>query len=134
VGLRLPLVPEVESQRAAPKPAPSVYPPDYEQRTLDFVRKVLDDVAAWREADMQIMWAAGAPVLWLVFRKFAETSGGGLFPTAIPAFCFRLVSISRSKPLAPGRLIEGEELKRCLRDAIELYMHKHGIRIPTEEQ
>jgi hypothetical protein len=126
-------VPEPVTQ-AAPKPAPSVYPADYEQRTLDFVRKVLDDVPDWRDADIGIKWAAGAPVLWLVFRKFAERSGDGPFGVAIPAFCFRLVSISRSKPLAPGRLIEGDELKRTLREAIELYTHKHGIRVPTLEQ
>jgi hypothetical protein len=85
----------------------------------------LDDIKPCFLAEMKVRFIAGVPHLIIVFEH----------PNleAKPACAVRLVTISRSNPLAPGNPLEGDRLKRVVRTAVETYLHKHGIRIPTPQ-
>lgn len=107
--------------------APAIYPPDYEARTVELARRMLDDIPECAAARFAVQWIAGAPVLVVVFTQFAAPDG------VIPAFMLRLVCIPRSAPLQPGSPLEGERLRRALRSGLEDYMLRHGIRVPIAD-
>ncbi len=98
-----------------------LYPLDFEQRTLDDVRRWTEDLPDCASAEISVVWNGQAPAVRFVF-------GQPIF-FGRPAFAQQLVAESRSNPLAPGRLMQGEELKRVLRDGIERYLKLNGIQL-----
>lgn len=105
-----------------------ILPPEYVKRTLAFARRTLDDIPEVAASEMKIRDIGGVPVLFLGF-VIPDTTG--LFP----ACAVRLVTVSRSNPLAAGTLLtEGDRLRRHLRDSVETYLAKHGIRIPIFQE
>ncbi len=105
----------------------AVYPVDYEKRALDVVKLALDDIPDCSIADYNIRFLGGAPVLILAFNNFPQLRGQ-------PACAVRLVTISRSEPLKPGQVLEGDRLRRHVRDSIEHYLAKHGVRFPSFQE
>lgn len=98
-----------------------LYPPEFEKRTLDDVRRWTDDIADCDSAEISIQWRGQAPVVRLIF--------GHPILNGRPALAVALVAESRKNPLAPGRLLEGDELKRHVCSSIEQYLHANGIEI-----
>lgn len=104
---------------------PAIYPADFEQRHIDACRRMLDDIPECAAADITVRFMAGVPHLILAFH-LPETRHQ-------PACAVRLVTVSVSNPLAPGQPLEGDRLKRCVRAAVETYLHKHGVRFPAPQ-
>jgi hypothetical protein len=98
-----------------------LYPADFEPRTLDSVRRWTDDIADCDSAEISIVWKGQAP-----FVRFAF---GHPILNGRPALGVALVAESRKNPLAPGRLVEGDELRRHVRTSVEQYLHANGIEI-----
>lgn len=103
----------------------NIYPPDFKARHVDLCRRILDDIGDCARADVSVRFMAGAPHLVLAFH-LPQTRHQ-------PALAVRLVTVSRSNPLAPGNPLEGDRLRRAVRTAVETYLHKHGIRIPVPQ-
>ena len=113
-------------------PAPVWLPEDYDKRALETAKEVLADIPECKDAEYGITWVNAAPMLWITFSNLPEVCEKSELGVAIPAFAQRLVAISQSEPMRPGRPLEGDELKRALRTNIENYLHKHGIRLYPE--
>jgi hypothetical protein len=123
----MPTVPEAQAQPAnAGRCSATIYPIDYEARTIEVAKKLLDDIPECTDARYQVRFLGGAPVLIMSFPRFELALG------VIPAFALRLVTISQSEPLRAGAVLEGDRLRRALRTNLETYMYRHGIRVPVE--
>lgn len=94
------------------------FPVDYEQRTVDTVRRCTDDIVECAEADISVLFHVGVPMVEFIF-NITHKSGR-------PAFHVQLVAESRKNPLSQ-RLIEGDELKRWVRSSVENYFKKEGL-------
>ena len=94
-------------------------PPDYEKQTIAHARKVLDDIPECASADYEVRFLAGVPHLILIFEL--EMLGGR------PACAVRLVSVPREVG-KEGTLLEGDRLSRRVRESVEHYLHRHGVR------
>lgn len=96
-------------------------PGDYETRTLEVARTLLQDIVPCRDADYRILWMGGAPHLVVAFH----------LPETVhqPACAVRLVTLSRSDPLKAGTHLEGDRLRRHIRTSIETYLHKNGVKL-----
>lgn len=113
-----------------------LYPPDFEQRTLDAARRWTDDIRDCDRSHMKIVWPGAAPVLRFVF-DYQVTSSvtDGDQTVAVngrPFLGVSLVAQSRSNPLAEGRPLQGEELRRHIRSSIETYLKADGIQMSVK--
>ena len=98
-------------------------PEGYEERTIDFARALLADIPEVSNAHYRVRYIHGAPVLVMAFDLPGVAD--------VQAACFvRLVATSRSQPLRPAVLLEGDRLRRHVRDSLENYLAKHGICVP----
>lgn len=98
-----------------------LYPLDFEKRTVANVRRWTDDIEDCASAKIEIVWHGQAPVVRFAF--------GHPILCGRPTLGVALVVTSRSNPFAPGRLLQGEELRRLVRDRIEAYLKLNGIQI-----
>lgn len=98
-----------------------IYPPDFEKRVLDDVRRWTDDIAECSSAELSILWHGQAPSVRFVFGHPMRHGRAGLV--------VMLVAESLSNPLAPGRLMEGDELRRHVCNSVETYLKANGIQI-----
>lgn len=98
-----------------------ILPPDFEARTLEVVRRATDDIADCDSADISVIFQGAAPAVRFVFGD----------PRLIgrAALSVQLVAESRKNPLAPGRLVHGDELRRHVRNSVEQYLKLNGIEI-----
>lgn len=98
-----------------------ILPPDFEARTVEFVRRITDDILDCASAEISVIFQGAVPVVRFVFGH--------------PQLCGRaalgvqLVTESRKNPLAPGRLIEGDQLRRHVRESVETYLAANGIEL-----
>lgn len=95
---------------------------DYEERTIEVARNVLDDIEPCRKADFFVKIMSGIPFLILAFHV-PETQNQ-------PALAIQLVTVSISNPIMGGQRLEGDRLRRKIRSSAEDYLHKHGVRLP----
>lgn len=98
-----------------------IYPPDFVKRTLDDVRRWTDDIADCDSAKITVLWRGQAPVVRFAF--------GHPILFGRPTLAVALIANSLSKPFAPGRLLQGDELRRHVRSSVETYLHANGIQI-----
>ena len=98
-----------------------ILPPDFEQRTVETVRRFLDDIPECAGAELSVEWQGQAPALRFVFgdpRLFSR-----------PLLMINLVAESAKNPLAEGRLLEGDMLRRVVREWVERYFKLQGVPI-----
>lgn len=96
-----------------------ILPPDYEARTVEEVRNFTDDIKECAEAKVSVVFQGAVPsVEW----TFNVPSLRGR-----PTLTVQLVTESRKNPLAPGRLIYGDELRRHVRSSVERYFQLEGL-------
>jgi hypothetical protein len=105
--------------------AQQLYPNDFEQRAVDSCRGILDDIPECSEAEMSVRFMSRIPYLIIAFGLPALEYK--------PACAVRLTTISLSKPLSPGAPLEGDRLRRAVRNATEQYLHRHGVRPLTPQ-
>lgn len=98
-----------------------ILPPDYERRTRETVRRFTDDIADCDAAEIDVIHVGQVPMVRFVF--------GDPRLRGRPSLAVQLVAESRSKSLAPGRLIEGDELRRHVRNSVEEYLKNNGIEV-----
>ncbi len=93
-------------------------PPDYEQRTIEEVRNFTDDIKECAEAKCSVVFQGAVPSVEWIFNV----------PSLLgrPTLTVQLVTESRKNPLAPGRLIKGDELRRHVRDSVDRYFKLAG--------
>lgn len=98
-----------------------VFPPDFEARTVDFARDATRDIGECAAADVSVQWYGAAPMLRFVFGRLGQS--------ARPALGVQMITESRKNPLAPGRLLSGDELRRHIRKSVEAYLKVNGIEV-----
>lgn len=98
-----------------------LYEKDFEKRVVENVRRWTDDISDCDTADISIQWQGQAPIVRFAF--------GHPVLNGRPTLGIALVAESKKNPLAPGRLLEGNELKAHVRGSIERYLHANGIQI-----
>jgi hypothetical protein len=94
--------------------------PGFEKRTEDAVRRLTDDIAECERAEIKVIWRGAIP---LVRFRFTDPR----LPAGCPMLAVQLVTESRKNPLAPGRVVAGDELRRHVRDSVENYFRHNGI-------
>lgn len=99
-----------------------IFAPDFERRITETARRHTDDIVQCDQADLDVMWVGGRPILRFIFRGLPGLSGR-------PYLGVGLVAESRKNPLAVGRLLEGDELRRHVIDSVEAYLKANGIEI-----
>jgi len=112
---------------------PLLFEPDYERRTIETVRRFLDDDKHCREADYSIRWVKTAsgpmPLLVLAFH-LSQTIHQ-------PALGIGLVAVQKGTLLEvlPGKtILEGERLRNHVLRSVDDYLTKHGVRLPETIQ
>jgi hypothetical protein len=98
-----------------------IYAVDFEPRAIEAARKATDDIVQCRDAEVTVIWYGQAPAVRFAF--------GDLRLRGRPTCGVQLVAQSRKNPLAPGRLLEDDELRRHVRDTVEAYLKMNGIEI-----
>jgi len=96
-----------------------ILPPDFEVRTVEEVRRFLDDIPECADAEITVTFQGQAPCLRMVF--------GDPRLRARPLLAINLVAESRKNPLAPGRLVSGDTLRRVVREWVENYFKLQGV-------
>jgi hypothetical protein len=94
---------------------------DFEKRNIEAARNATYDIADCDRADVDVIWSHGVPLLRFIFGH-PQLRGR-------PSLAVQLVSESRKNPLAPGKAIEGDKLKRHVRESVETYLKANGIEI-----
>ena len=94
---------------------------DFEARTVEVARRLTDDIAECEAADISIFFIGQLPLLKFVF--------GDKRLIGRPALHVQLITESRKNPLAPGRVIQGDALRRHVRESVEAYFKLNGIQI-----
>jgi hypothetical protein len=93
-------------------------------KIVEFTRRLVDDIPECHEekCDIILRYIGLIPVLILAFN----------IPETIhqPALAIRLTSFVKSKPLSTGNVLEGDRLKRHIRDSVEHYLTKNGVKLP----
>ncbi len=97
------------------------YPNEFEPKTLDNVRRWTDDIADCDTAEITIQWHGQQPIVRFAF--------GHPILNGRPSLGVSLVSESKKNPFAPGRLLDGDELRSHVRNSVEKYLHSNGIQI-----
>jgi hypothetical protein len=101
-----------------------LYANDFEQRTIDSCRGILEDIPECASSTMAVKFLGGVPHLVISFEaKTLEK----------PACLVRLRTQSLSNPLSEGQPLEGDRLRRAVRNATEQYLQRHGVRLPAPE-
>lgn len=98
-----------------------IFETDFEKLTVDLARRCTDDIVECDTAEVSVIWHGEAPYIRFVFgdkRLFGR-----------PACGVAMIAESRKNPLAPGRLVNGDQLRRHIRDTIEAYLKAEGITI-----
>ncbi len=98
-----------------------ILPPDYESRTLDAVRRIVDDIPECASAEISVEFVVGHPRLRFAF--------GDPSLRARPLLLVGLIAQSKQNPLSPGRLLGPEQLQRHVRDWVEEYFRIQGTPI-----
>jgi hypothetical protein len=98
-----------------------ILPADFEARTIETVRRFTDDIAECGAAEISIVFQGSVPTVRFVF--------GEPHLRGRPALGVQLVTESRKNPLAPGRLVEGDQLRRHVRDSVERYFQLNGLEL-----
>lgn len=115
-----------------------LYGADFEARAIESARTALGDIPACARADYRVRFIGGAPVLMVAFNEpgaveqLHQAGANGTYVSIgelRAAVGVRLVAASRSEPLRPARPLEGDRLRRHVRDSVEHYLAKHGVRI-----
>lgn len=100
----------------------------YEESITNFARKILDDIPECneQECEMKVRFIEKIPILILAFN----------LPETIhqPALAIRLETISKTKPLDRGNILEGERLYRHIRQSTEHYLTKNGVKLLLMEE
>lgn len=104
-----------------------ILPADFEQRTLELVRNCIHDIPECDQAQIKIVFQGQAPAIQFAFGD--PTWGGDKRFWSKPTLTIGLVAESRQNPLAPGRLVTGDHLRRHLREWVEDYLKLCGIEI-----
>lgn len=91
-----------------------ILPPDFEARTVEDVRRFVDDIPECASAEISITWQGQAPSLRFAFGDPSEHCR--------PILVANLVAESKNNPLAPGRLVHGDTLRRVIREWVEIYL------------
>jgi hypothetical protein len=99
-----------------------LFPVDFDRRVVDEARRFTDDIVECDRAAVSVIWVGQAPLL-----KF--TFDDPRLPAGSPTLAVQLITESRKSPLAPGRLVEGDRLRRHVRDSVEAYLRANGIEI-----
>lgn len=94
---------------------------DFESRTVETVRRLTGDIAECESAEITVLFQGAVPAVRFVF--------GDPRLLGRPSLAVQLVTESRKNPLAPGRLIEGDQLRRHVRDSVERYFKLNGLEI-----
>ncbi len=98
-----------------------ILPPDFERRTVEEVRRSVDDIPACAGAEISVVWQGQAPALRFAF--------GDPDDRVRPILVIGLVAESRTNPLAPGRLVGGDQMRRVVREWVEEYFTLQGVPI-----
>lgn len=101
-----------------------LYPPDFDKRAVEIARRATDDIVECDRADVSVIHEESAPMIRFIFAEDLRAR----FISA-PAFFIELVAHSRKNPLAPGRLLEGDEIRRRVRESVEQYLKMNGIEV-----
>lgn len=96
-----------------------ILPPDFEARTVEEVRKFTDDIKECAEAKVSVIQQGAVPCIEWIF-NVPSLRGR-------PTLTVQMVTESRKNPLAPGRLIAGDELRRHVRDSVDRYFKLEGL-------
>jgi hypothetical protein len=105
---------------------PDISEEEFEARVVDYARRLLDDIPVCKDAHYSVKRINGAPLLVLAF-DLPETIHQ-------PACGVRLVTSQREgDPMQGGKPLSGDKLRRHVRDSVEHYLAKHGVRIPAFE-
>lgn len=99
-----------------------IYPLEFERRAIDAARRFTDDIAECERAIISVIWVGNAPLLRFLFDD-------PRLPAGAPTLAVQLITESRKSPLAPGRVVEGDRLRRHVRDSVEAYLKANGIEI-----
>lgn len=101
-------------------------PLDYEVRTVETVRRFVDDIVECDRAKIRVCWEdigkGKVPLLEFIFNDPRIRCGS-------PMLAVQLVADSLKNPLAPGRVVDGDELRRHVRNSVEVYLKLEGISI-----
>ncbi len=95
-----------------------ILPPDFEARTVEEVRRFVDDIPECAAAEISVTWQGRAPSLRFAF--------GDPRQRCRPILVVNLVAESKKNPLAPGRLVQGDVLRRVVREWVETYLKLQG--------
>jgi hypothetical protein len=98
-----------------------ILPPDYERRTVDTVRRILDDIPECATAQISVVFEGQEPRLRMVF--------GDPNSFSRPMLKVGLLAQSRQNPLGPGRLITDAQIQRHVREWVEEYFKLQGTPI-----
>lgn len=96
-----------------------ILPPDFEPRTVEEVRGFLDDIPECASAEITIVFQGQAPCLRFAF--------GDPRLRCRDLLVVNLVAESRLNPLAAGRLVTGDALRRVVREWVETYFKIQGV-------
>ncbi len=99
-----------------------ILPPDFEARTVDTVRRLTDDIVECERATIRVDFAGEAPIIEFIFQDPRLKTGS-------PMLGVQMIAYSRKNPLAAGRIVEGDELRRHVRDSVEQYFKMNGLAI-----
>lgn len=101
--------------------SPVLLPLGFEEEIVERARRLLDDIPECDAAEISIVFQGQAPALRLVF--------GDPRLRARPLLMINLVAESAKNPLAPGRLLTGDEFRRGVREWVERYFKLQGVPI-----
>lgn len=123
--------PSNEGLRVIAPGRPLLFEPDYERRTIESVKRYLDDDLDCAKADYSIRWvktpAGPMPLLVIAFN----------LPNTLhqPALAVALVAAQKGTLLEvlPGNnIIEGERLRNLVLRSVDNHLSVNGLRLPAE--
>lgn len=105
---------------------PDISEQEFEARVVDFARRLLDDIPVCSAAHYSVKWINGSPLLVLAF---------DLPETIHQAACGIRLALSEREgdPMMGKKPLSGDKLRRHVRESVEHYLAKHGVKIPTFE-
>lgn len=118
------------------------YGAGFEARAIEAARGALADIPACARADYAVRFIGGAPVLTIAFsepesvRQLHQAGANGTYGSLgelRAMVAVRLVSVPAGEPLRPGMPLEGDRLRRHVRQSVEHYLLKNGVALPSIE-
>lgn len=116
------------AENAISRVRPLLVDPEFEARTIDVARRLLDDTPECRDADYAVRWvntpAGPMPILVIAFH----------LPTTDhqPALAVSLVTVRKGSLLEvlPGNtILEGQRLRDHILRSAHDYLNRHGIKL-----